>query len=201
MACPTHRAAGRSRGAAMAQEVSDPTATAAADRGDLEDFIEQLEITETQKRMLRGRWLDQVAYMGRKANQARRRYYWLRSVGVTAAVMVPAFISLNLAYNQIELRLATFFASLLVALIGAAELLLRYGERWRHYRRNEEMLKSEGWQYLIGIGPYARAKSPQQAYKMFNSRVEAILQQDVEGYMESVAKLPEAEQSDVFTNV
>jgi hypothetical protein len=185
----------------MAQEVSVPTSTATADRADLEDFIDQLDITDVQKRMLRGRWLDQVAYMGRKANQARRRYYWLRSVGVIAAVTVPAFISLNLAYNQIELRLATFFASLLVALIGAAELLLRYGERWRHYRRNEEMLKSEGWQYLMGIGPYGRAKSPQHAYKMFSSRVESILQQDVEGYMESVAKLQEAEKSDVFTNV
>src|SRR4051794_16906200 len=185
----------------MAQEVSVPTSTANTDRGELEDFIDQLEITDVQKRMLRGRWLDQVAYMGRKANQARKRYYWLRSVGVIAAVPVPAFISPNLAYNQIELRLATFFASLLVAFVGAAELLLRYGERWRHYRRNEEMLKSEGWQYLIGIGPYARAKSAQHAYKVFSSRVESILQQDVEGYMESVAKLPEAEKSDVFTNV
>ena len=185
----------------MAQEVSDPVSTASADRGDLDDFIDQLEITDVQKRMLRSRWLDQVAYMGRKANQARKRYYWLRSVGVIVAVTVPAFISLNLAYNQVELRLATFFASLLVALIGAAELLLRYGERWRHYRRNEEMLKSEGWQYLIGIGPYARAKTPQQAFRMFSSRVESILQQDVEGYMESVAKLPEPAKPEVFTDV
>ena len=118
----------------MAQEVSVQTTTASTDRGDLEDFIDQLEITDVQKRMLRSRWLDQVAYMGRKANQARKRYYWLRAIGVIAAVMVPAFISLNLAYDLIELRLATFFASLLVALVGAAELLLRYGERWRPYR-------------------------------------------------------------------
>jgi hypothetical protein len=185
----------------MAQEVSDPTSTATADPGELEDFIDQLEITDVQKRMLRSRWLDQVAYMGRKANQARKRYYWLRSIGVTAAVMVPAFISLNLAYNAVELRLATLFARLLVAMIVAAELLLRYGERWRHYRRNEEMLKSEGWQYLIGIGPYARAKNSQQAYRMFSSRVEAILQQDVEGYMESIAKLPEGPKAEVFTDV
>jgi hypothetical protein len=185
----------------MAQEVSVPTSTATTDREELDDFFDQLDITDVQKRMLRSRWLDQVAYMGRKANQARKRYYWLRSVGVIAAVTVPAFISLNLAYNQIELRLATFFASLLVAFIGAAELLLRYGERWRHYRRNEEMLKSEGWQYLIGIGPYARARNPQAAYKMFTSRVEAILQQDVDGYMETIAKLPDSDKSDVFTNV
>jgi hypothetical protein len=185
----------------MAQEVSVPVSTAMADRDDLDTFIEQLPITDMQRQMLRGRWLDQMAYMSRKANQARRRYYTLRSIGVIGGVMVPAFISLSLAYNFVELRLATFFASLLVACVAAAEVLFRYGERWRHYRRNEEMLKSEGWQYLIGIGPYAKAKDAQQAYKAFTARVEAILQQDVEGYMESVAKLPDPERHDVFTNI
>ena len=185
----------------MAQEASVPPGTATADRADLDDLIDHLQITEVQRQMLRGRWLDQMAYMGRKANQARHRYYWLRSIIVIGGVMVPAFISLSLAWDVYGLRILTFLLSLGVACVAAADELLGYGDRWRHYRSNEEMLKSEGWQYLMGIGPYAKLKDPEQAYKTFSTRVEAILRQDIAAYMESIARASGSDSHDVFTNV
>ncbi len=75
------------------------------------------------------------------------------------------------------------------------------GERWRHYRQNAELLKSEGWQYLMGIGPYRRAKDADFAFKEFNTRVEAILQEDIHGYMESIARATSVERHDVFTKI
>jgi Protein of unknown function (DUF4231) len=180
--------------------IKDPASTAAP-APSLEELIQQMPLTDMQRQMLRSRWLDQLQYMSGKADQARGRYYQLRFIGVVGGVLVPAFISLSLAYDLLELRIATFIASLIVATVAATELLLRYGERWRHYRQNAELLKSEGWQYLMGIGPYRRAKDADAAFKEFNTRIEAILQQDIQGYMESIARMTSVERHDVFTKL
>jgi hypothetical protein len=139
--------------------------------------------------------------MSRKADHAQRWYYRLRFVGVVGGVLVPALISVSLAYDWPPLRWATFFVSLAVAVVVAAETLYRFGDKWRHYRRNAELLKSEGWQYLMGIGAYRKAKDADQAFKEFSSRVEAILQEDVQGYMDSVARLTNVERHDIFTKI
>ncbi len=180
--------------------VSDPNSPAEPTPS-LEELIDRMPLTDMQRHMIRGRWLDQLQYMGRKADHARRRYYQLRFIGVTGGVLVPALVSLSLSNNMIELRQATFVASIVVATVAATELLLRYGERWRHYRQNAELLKSEGWQYLMGIGPYRRAKDPDAAFKEFNTRVEGYLRDDIQGYMQSVAQVGESEKHDVFTNL
>lgn len=189
------------RGGAM-DEGQTPEADTATPQADLATLIAQLPITELQRQMLKARWLDQLVYMSGKADKARRWYYRLRFVGVIGGVLVPALISISLAYESIrELHVITFLVSLLVAVVVAAETLYRYGEQWRHYRRNAELLKSEGWQYLMGIGPYRKAKDSDQAFKEFSSRVEAILQEDVQGYMDSVARLTNVERHDIFTKI
>lgn len=172
-----------------------------APTADLSTLIARLPITDVQRDMLRARWLDQVVYMSAKADEARRRYYRLRVVGVIGGVLVPALISLSLAYDFTWLRVATFIVSLLVAVVVAAETLYRYGDRWRHFRRNAELLKSEGWQYLMQIGPYRKMKDADQGFKEFSTRVEAILQEDVQGYMDSVARLANVERHDIFTKI
>jgi hypothetical protein len=180
---------------------ADTQSATAGPPADLATLIARLPISDLQRQMLRARWLDQLVYMGRKADNAQRWYYRLRFVGVVGGVLVPALISLSLAYTEQWLRVATFLVSLLVAVVVAAETLYRFGDRWRHYRRNAEMLKSEGWQYLMGIGAYRKAKDPDQAFKEFSSRVEAILQEDVQGYMDSVARLTNVERHDIFTKI
>lgn len=186
--------------------MSEPQA-AAAPSASLEALIEQMPLTAVQRQMLRSRWLDQVKYMSRKADQARRLYYRLRFISVVGGVLVPALISISLADNSatsttaFTWRIGAFVISTVVAVVAAAEVLLRYGERWRHFRRNAELLKSEGWQYLMGIGPYRKAKDTDQAFKEFSSRVEAILQEDIEGYMDSVARMTNVERHDIFTKL
>jgi predicted alpha/beta hydrolase len=85
---------------------------------------------------------------------------------------------------------ATFALSLLVAISAAVEGFFRYGERWRHYRRTAELLKTEGWQFLQLTGYYRRHAAHALAYPLFASRVEDILQQDVDAYITTVAAEP-----------
>jgi hypothetical protein len=185
----------------MSVEAATQVATSEHATNELDAFINALNITDLQREMLRARWLDQVKWMGGKANQARRRYYALRLITVVGGVTVPALISVSLSNAEPAWRWATFVISLVVAIAASVEGLFQYGDRWRHFRRNSEILKSEGWQYLLGVGPYRKLTNPQDAYRAFTGRVEAILQEDVQGYMESVAQSRSEERHDIFTNL
>ena len=56
---------------------------------------------------------------------------------------------------------------------AAVEGFFRYGERWRHYRRTAELLKTEGWQFLQLTGHYRRHIAHGSAYPLFASRIDA----------------------------
>ncbi len=72
--------------------------------------------------------------------------------------------------------------SLIVAITTAVDGFFQYGERWRLYRRTSEQLKAEGWQFFQSIGDY-QDMTHAVAYPVFATRVEEILQQDLEVFM------------------
>ncbi len=187
----------------MSVGAGDTSQPATVDRTtrEMEPFLAALPITDIQRQMLRSRWLGQMIWMSRKADRAQRSYHWLRLVTVVGGVTVPALVSISLGANDPIWRWATFAVSLVVAITAAVEGLYQYGERWRHYRRNAELLKGEGWQYLLGVGPYRRVTDPQEAFRAFMGRVEAILQEDVQGFLEEVARSTPSERHDVFTKI
>ena len=156
--------------------------------------IDQIELSELQKRCLRARWLDAVTWMESKANHAQRTYYALRLLIIIGGLIVPALVSLNLGdVRAAELvRWATFGLSLLVAISAAIEGFFRYGERWRHYRSIVERLKIEGWQFFQLSGPYAQHGSHATAYTAFAARVEEIIQSDLQQYITEVVREKQA---------
>jgi hypothetical protein len=155
---------------------------------DLGALIDKLELSDLQKRFLHSRWLDQVVWMEGAADGNRMGYYALRLTAIVGAVIVPALVSLNLPI----LRYIIIILSLLVAISTAVEQFLHFGERWRHYRRTVELLKSEGWQFFQKSGRYKDYKSHTQAYSTFAAQVETISQLEVEVYITKV--VPEKEE-------
>jgi Protein of unknown function (DUF4231) len=156
--------------------------------------INQLELSDLQKRCLRARWLDAVLWMDGKARQAQRAYYALRLLIIIGGVTIPALVSLDLGSNLAAglVRWTTFGLSLVVAISAAIEGFFRYGERWRHYRAIVERLKIEGWQFFQLSGPYAERGSHVAAYTAFAARVEEIMQSDVQQYITEVVREKQA---------
>lgn len=151
---------------------------------DLGSLIESLDLPDLQKRFLRSRWLDQVLWMEGRANHARERYYGLRLMMIIGGVIVPALISLNLPV----LHYITIILSLLVAVSAAVEEFFHYGERWRHYRRIVESLKTEGWHFFQLSEFYSQYQTHTEAYPVFAGRVESIIQQDVDVYITKIVQ-------------
>jgi SLOG in TRPM, prokaryote/Protein of unknown function (DUF4231) len=158
---------------------------------DFEAMIEALRLSELRRRFLRLRWLDELLWVEGRANYNRRRYFFWRLLTIVGGVIVPALVTVNLndAVGA-PVTWLTFVLSLLVAVSAAVEGFFRYGERWRHYRRTAELLKTEGWQFLQLTGHYRRHAAHALAYPLFASRVEHILQQDVDAYITTVAAEP-----------
>jgi hypothetical protein len=153
-------------------------------KADLGALIDAVDLDDMQRRFVRSRWLDQVLWMESRADHARRRYYGLRLTAALGGVTVPTLVGLGTDGTAGDvLRGLTIGLGLLVAMSVAVEELIRYGERFRHYRRTVELLKSEGWQFFQLSGPYRRYGTHRLGYPSFAARVEGIIQPSVEVYV------------------
>ncbi|TKB89775.1 MAG: DUF4231 domain-containing protein [Nitrospira sp.] len=156
-------------------------------RAEMDQLINAIELPELNKQFLRARWLEQITWMEEKALDALWWYRVLRLATIIGGVIVPALVSWTVGDGDDLIKALTFIISLVVALSAAVEEFFRYGERWRHYRRTVESLKSEGWQFLQLSGPYVNM-THSQAYPAFATRVEELSREEVDRYMTQVAK-------------
>lgn len=166
---------------------------------ELGEIVESVPLSEARKRYLRSRYIDQLLFMEGKALQAQRRYVRLRLATVVGAVTVPVLVGLDSRAGDADdvLRWATVLLSLVVAVCAAVEQFFHYGERWQHYRRHVERLKSEGWAYLELLGSYRRTGATHEAaFPRFAERVEALLRDEADIFVaEVVAERQQGEQS------
>ncbi|MCF4969025.1 DUF4231 domain-containing protein [Nostoc sp. CMAA1605] len=166
---------------------------------DFNQLFEIIKLRDEQRHFLRSRWLDQILWMEGKANQARDRYYKLRITTIIGGIILPALVSINSINNpslgnnkNFPLKeiivWSTFGLSQVVAISAAVEEFFHYGERWRHYRRTVESLKTQGWQFSQLAGIYHQYPNHEQAFNTFASQVEDIIQRDVEIYSTQVVQ-------------
>jgi hypothetical protein len=181
-------------------------------------LLETLDITPFQKELLRQRWLDQLQWASRQARISRFRFLLMRVPVVLGGVAIPALITLTLSaadapadvhgVRHLEwlpgfldfgvLRSVTLGLSTLVAILAALDELYHYGDKWRHYRRTTETLKTLGWQYLMLNGRFRRYKTHADAFTAFTESVEEALTEDLEGYLGAVAsESPESPRHEV----
>jgi hypothetical protein len=159
-------------------------------RKTFERLIDATNLDERQRDFLKLRWLEQLAWMESKAGKAQWFYYRLRLVTIVGAVVVPALVALNTldGWPGGAAQIGTWIVSLVVAVSAAVEGFFQFGQRWRNYRSTAERLKTEGWLYLQLAGPYADVDgSHADTYRAFASRVEELIQNDVDVYITEVA--------------
>lgn len=150
-------------------------------------LVDQLELQPLQREFLRRRWLDQVAWLENRAAGSQRWHNRLRLTTIVGGVIIPALVGLNISGEASErIRWTVFGLGLIVALAAAIEGFFHFSDRWPHYRRTAELLKSEGWQFFQLSGPYAGAGSHAGAYPLFAAQVEALIQRDVDVYFTAV---------------
>ena len=64
--------------------------------------------------------------------------------------------------------------------------IYKYEDQWMNYRRNAELLKSEGENFFGLGGAYRASENHEAALRDFNTNVSNIKRQDVSNYFEKV---------------
>jgi hypothetical protein len=141
---------------------------------------------EMPKQFLKSRWLDQLIWMDIASKKNQNYYYILRLSCIVGGVLIPVLVSIDA--NGALLHFLTVLLGLVVAVSAAVEAFFHFGERWRHYRRMAEILKSEGWSFFQRSGKYREYESHAEAYPEFAGRVEEIFQKEVEVFITKVSK-------------
>lgn len=165
---------------------------------DFGELFSAMELQERQQHYMRSRWLDQVLWMEGKSAKSRDRYYFWRLITIIGGVIVPILVSLNFSDQRLSERVRWFTVGLsgLVAVSAAVEEFFHYGEKWRHYRRSVESLKTQGWQFSQLTGPYDRYKTHSEGFKYFVNSIEEIIQRDVEVYATQITQSQKKEDSE-----
>lgn len=152
-------------------------------------LIDSLDLDQGQKHYIKSRWLDQTVWTEGRAATARDRYYRLRLTTIVGAVLVPALVSINTSNDTLNnsARVATWVVSVIVAISAAVEQFFHFGDRWRNYRQTAERLKTEGWLFFELGGHYrADGVTHAAAYPAFVTRVEELVEADVDVYLTKV---------------
>ncbi|WP_445247637.1 DUF4231 domain-containing protein [Microcoleus sp. OTE_8_concoct_300] len=174
-------------------------------REELGSLVEQLKLPNLYKQSLKQRWIDQVVWADKKADQCRRMHYRLRLTTIISGVLLPALVGLNMPLpNENKgfphwFRYVPFFLSQVIAVTAALDEFHRYGDRWRDYRKMAEDLKAEGWQYVQLSGPYDNLGDHIDGYANFASRVESIIKNDVQNYIATLQ--PQAKENEQIKQI
>lgn len=174
----------------------DAPTGASTDHGALDRVIQGLDMSEHRKEWMRARWLAQVRWFDRRAEAANRKHSILRVVAITGGVLVPGLVSVGSGVGSDDLSAwaqpLAFVVSLMVAAAVGLDSFYHFGERWRHYRKTAEMLKTEGWLFIEGAGRYRKEQHRRNFhdvfFPVFATKVEEIIQHDVEVYLTQIVQ-------------
>jgi len=107
------------------------------------ELIDEIELPDLYRESLKERWLDQVVWADKKADQSRRWHYRLRLTTIIGGVILPALVGISVQLgrnNEVARWLphVAFALSQVIAISAAIEEFCRFGDRWRDYRRMSE---------------------------------------------------------------
>lgn len=136
---------------------------------------------------LKDRWLDQLVWFDRKAQKNQSDHRRLRMVALIGGVALPLIVNVSTGDTETWIRAVAVGVSLAVGIAVATESFLRPGEKWLRYRQTSELLRSEWWLFVSRAGDYAVFDTLESAHKRFVERVEAIINDDVAGFVAIMA--------------
>lgn len=162
----------------------------------LGQVIDGLDLAPPRKVWMRERWLDQIYWFDRRAEQANLRHTYLRVIAIGGGVLIPGLVSVHAGSSSLWVwdwvRPLAFVVSLMVAAAVGLDEFFHFGERWRHFRRTAELLKAEGWLFIEGGGRYKQEQHRRNFHELFfpvfATKVEEIIRRDVEVYLTRIVQ-------------
>jgi len=147
--------------------------------------FEKLDITPDSRNTLQSRYVPYVNWLEKHTARTRLAHYALRIPALLAGILVSSLAALSTDVDS--LRWATVSLGLVVAVTIALDGFFNLRERWLHYRRAAETLKSEAWRFIGLAAPYTDG-THEIHFARFVDRMERLIVEEVGMYIQGVAK-------------
>ena len=152
------------------------------------DIIDTLDLSnETEKNILRSRFLAEVLLYERRRNNTKKYYDIFRFLVTTGSIILPAILSMGqmdpakLPRNFENISYwASWTISLMVTACNGFLQLFSLDKNYFEFAITTEQLKTEGWQFFQLSGKYDEYEDHKEAYKPFCKSIENIKRKQVE---------------------
>jgi hypothetical protein len=166
-----------------------------------ESIIDGLELDDNHKRILKISWLDYFLLMNLKAQKGWKSFNYAQLIVIFLSLLIPVIEGTklkNFEYFGLNLGGLTVVSvmSLTIATLTALNRQLGFDAKWRHYRKNTEMMRNEGDDYLALSGSYQNFTNHNEAFKLFITTITAFKRQEVNTYFENDKNFEEEKKND-----
>ena len=152
------------------------------------EIIDTLELeTDTDKSILKSRFLGEVMTYEERRNHTKKYYNIFRFIVTTGSILLPAVLSMGqmdpakLPKNFDNISYwVSWTLSLMVTGSNGFLQLFSLDKNYFEYALTTEQLKTEGWQFFQLSGKYEECESHIEAYKSFSKSIENIKRKQVE---------------------
>ena len=152
------------------------------------EIIDTLELeTETDKSILKSRFLGEVLNYEQRKDHTKKYYNIFRFIVTTGSILLPAVLSMGqmdpakLPKNFDNISYwVSWTISLMVTGSNGFLQLFSLDKNYFEYAITTEQLKTEGWQFFQLSGKYEDCESHKEAYKSFSKSIENIKRKQVE---------------------
>jgi len=152
------------------------------------DIINSLTLnSETDRHILKSRFLYEVLNYDARRNSTRRYYNTCRFIVTVGSILLPALLSIGQMdpaklprnFDQISYW-STWSISLTVTVCNGFLQLFSLDKNYFEYAITSEQMKTERWQFLQLSGKYDEYADHKEAYRPFCKSIELIKRKQVE---------------------
>lgn len=152
---------------------------------EIDDALVELPLDERHKNALRTRYVRYGQWLETASRRSRLAHYFLRFTAAVSGVVATALAGLNV--DRGETRWAIFALALIVATSITLDSGFNLEERWLHYRKAAEELKSRLWSF-VQLGDSLPAGGLDNARLEFVEATERFFREEVGTYVAGPAR-------------
>jgi hypothetical protein len=134
------------------------------DRSNFQNLLQELELTEVQKEIIRVRYLSILENFQRRSRNYSYIFFSGHFIVTVGSLFVPALLSIQNSDQSftftgsnfaVQVYWTTFVISLLVTTFNGILTLFKVDKKYYFLNTTLERLRSEGWQYFCLTGRYS----------------------------------------------
>jgi hypothetical protein len=134
------------------------------DRSYFQNILEELDLPEIQKQIIKMRYLSILENFQRRTRNYSYIFFGGHFVITVGSLFIPAFLSIQNSDKNttksnenfsVQIYWATFIISVLVSILNGILTLFKVDKKYYFLNMTLERLRSEGWQYFGLTGRYS----------------------------------------------